>query len=80
MAISVADYILRCLKEQNVDTIFGVPAFYCYPFFEAAIHAETRREGNIAVSTIARCCSGKSSKQSLFWVTCTTDMVESSFW
>jgi len=35
LGISVADYILRLLKEQNVDTIFGVPAFYCYPFFEA---------------------------------------------
>jgi indolepyruvate decarboxylase len=29
MAFTVADYILQRLGEQNVDTLFGVPAAYC---------------------------------------------------
>ncbi len=37
MAFSVADYIVTRLKEQQVDTLFGVPAAYCSPLFDAAI-------------------------------------------
>jgi indolepyruvate decarboxylase len=37
MSFTVADYILQRLTEQNVDTLFGVPAAYCAPLFEAAI-------------------------------------------
>jgi TPP-dependent 2-oxoacid decarboxylase len=33
---TVADYILTRLGEQNVDTLFGVPAAYCAPLFDAA--------------------------------------------
>jgi indolepyruvate decarboxylase len=36
MAFTVADYILQRLTEQNVDTLFGVPAAYCAPLFDAA--------------------------------------------
>jgi TPP-dependent 2-oxoacid decarboxylase len=36
VAFTVADYILTRLKEQKVDTLFGVPAAYCAPLFEAA--------------------------------------------
>ncbi len=36
MAFSVADYILKRLTEQHVDTLFGVPAAYCAPLFDAA--------------------------------------------
>jgi indolepyruvate decarboxylase len=36
VAFTVADYILTRLKERNVDTLFGVPAAYCAPLFEAA--------------------------------------------
>jgi indolepyruvate decarboxylase len=36
MAFTVADYILKRLSEQHVDTLFGVPAAYCAPLFEAA--------------------------------------------
>jgi TPP-dependent 2-oxoacid decarboxylase len=52
MAISVADYIVRRSKEQNVDTIFGVPALFCYPFFEAAIRAETRRDIRVMIANV----------------------------
>ena len=31
MAFTVADYILKRLSEQHVDTLFGVPAAYCAP-------------------------------------------------
>ena len=37
MAFTVANYILTRLKEQQVDTLFGVPAAYCSPLFDAAI-------------------------------------------
>jgi indolepyruvate decarboxylase len=33
---SVADYILKRLSEQRVDTLFGVPAAYCAPLFDSA--------------------------------------------
>jgi indolepyruvate decarboxylase len=33
---TVADYILKRLSEHHVDTLFGVPAFYCAPLFDAA--------------------------------------------
>jgi indolepyruvate decarboxylase len=36
VAFTVADYILKRLTEQNVDTLFGVPAAYCAPLFDAA--------------------------------------------
>src|SRR5947209_1191400 len=36
MAFTVADYILKRLSEQHVDTLFGVPAAYCAPLFDAA--------------------------------------------
>src|SRR6202158_36538 len=36
VAFTVADYILKRLSEQHVDTLFGVPAAYCAPLFEAA--------------------------------------------
>jgi indolepyruvate decarboxylase len=29
VAFTVADYIVRRLKEQNVNVLFGVPAAYC---------------------------------------------------
>ncbi len=36
MAFTVADYIVKRLSEQHVDTLFGVPAAYCAPLFDAA--------------------------------------------
>jgi indolepyruvate decarboxylase len=36
LAFTVADYILKRLSEQQVDTLFGVPAAYCAPLFDAA--------------------------------------------
>ena len=36
MAFTVADYVLKRLSEQHVDTLFGVPAAYCAPLFDAA--------------------------------------------
>jgi thiamine pyrophosphate-dependent acetolactate synthase large subunit-like protein len=33
---TVADYILKRLSEQKVDRLFGVPAAYCAPLFDAA--------------------------------------------
>ena len=36
MPFTVADYILRRLSEQKVDTLFGVPAAYCAPLFDVA--------------------------------------------
>ena len=36
MPFTVADYILQRLSEQKVDTLFGVPAAYCAPLFDAA--------------------------------------------
>src|SRR3954452_9561921 len=33
---TVADYILQRLSERHVDTLFGVPAFYCASLFDAA--------------------------------------------
>jgi indolepyruvate decarboxylase len=29
VAFTVADYVLKRLSEQHVDTLFGVPAAYC---------------------------------------------------
>jgi len=37
VAFTVANYILQRLSEQGVDTLFGVPAAYCAPLFDAAI-------------------------------------------
>jgi len=37
VAFTVADYIVRRLKEQNVNVLFGVPAAYCAPLFDAAL-------------------------------------------
>ena len=37
MAFTVADYVLKRLSEQHVDTLYGVPAAYCAPLFDAAI-------------------------------------------
>ena len=34
--VTVADYVLTRLREQHVDTLFGVPAAYCSPLFDAA--------------------------------------------
>jgi len=36
VAFTVADYILKRLSEQHVDRLFGVPADYCAPLFDAA--------------------------------------------
>jgi indolepyruvate decarboxylase len=36
VAFTVADYILKRLSDQHVDTLFGVPAAYCAPLFDAA--------------------------------------------
>ena len=35
MAFTVADYILKRLNDNGVDTLFGVPAAYCSPLFDA---------------------------------------------
>lgn len=37
MAFTVADYVIQRLGEQHVDTLFGVPAAYCAPIFDAAL-------------------------------------------
>jgi indolepyruvate decarboxylase len=37
VVFTVANYILQRLSEQGVDTLFGVPAAYCAPLFDAAI-------------------------------------------
>jgi indolepyruvate decarboxylase len=37
VAFTVADCIVRRLTPQQVDTLFGVPAAYCSPLFDAAI-------------------------------------------
>jgi indolepyruvate decarboxylase len=36
VAFTVADYILKRLSDRGVDTLFGVPAAYCSPLFDAA--------------------------------------------
>lgn len=36
MTSTVADYVLRRLAEQHLDTLFGVPAAYCSDLFDAA--------------------------------------------
>jgi indolepyruvate decarboxylase len=36
VAFTVADYVLKRLTEQRIDTLFGVPAAYCSPLFDAA--------------------------------------------
>ena len=44
MAFTVADYILQRLSEQHVERLFGVPAAYCAPLFDAApSHGVTAR-------------------------------------
>ncbi|MGW0808108.1 thiamine pyrophosphate-binding protein [Nonomuraea sp. NPDC002799] len=35
MPFTVADYILKRLSQQQVDTLFGVPAAFCAPLFDA---------------------------------------------
>jgi indolepyruvate decarboxylase len=35
VAFTVADYILKRLNDNGVDTLFGVPAAYCSPLFDA---------------------------------------------
>ena len=35
MPFTVADYILKRLNDRGVDTLFGVPAAYCSPLFDA---------------------------------------------
>ncbi|MEQ4722231.1 thiamine pyrophosphate-binding protein [Nonomuraea sp. B19D2] len=35
MVFTVADYILKRLSQQRVDTLFGVPAAFCAPLFDA---------------------------------------------
>ncbi|GAA3592260.1 thiamine pyrophosphate-binding protein [Nonomuraea rosea] len=35
MAFTVADYILKRLTQQRVDTLFGVPAAFCAELFDA---------------------------------------------
>jgi indolepyruvate decarboxylase len=42
MAFTVANYILQRLSEQGVDTLFGVPAAYCAPLFDAAVGSGMR--------------------------------------
>jgi indolepyruvate decarboxylase len=37
LPFTVANYIVQRPKEQGIDTLFGVPAAYCAPLFEAAI-------------------------------------------
>ena len=36
MTTRIAEYIVRRLQQQNVDTLFGVPAVYCAQLFETA--------------------------------------------
>jgi indolepyruvate decarboxylase len=36
MTTSIAGYIVKRLQQQNVDTLFGVPAVYCAQLFETA--------------------------------------------
>jgi indolepyruvate decarboxylase len=42
VAFTVADYIVRRLAQQQVDTLFGVPAAYCSPLFDVAIRQGMR--------------------------------------
>ena len=42
MGFTVADYIVRRLAEQQVNTLFGVPAAYCSPLFDVAIRQGMR--------------------------------------
>lgn len=42
MAFTVADYIVRRLAQQQVDTLFGVPAAYRSPLFDVAIRKGMR--------------------------------------
>jgi len=35
VAFTVADYILKRLSDRGVDTLFGVPAAYCSPLYDA---------------------------------------------
>ena len=50
MAFTVADYILKRQSEQRVDTLFGVPAAYCAPLFDAATRHASRRLSQQAIS------------------------------
>jgi indolepyruvate decarboxylase len=36
MTTRIAEYIVKRLQQQNVDTLFGVPAVYCAQLFETA--------------------------------------------
>jgi len=42
VAFTVADYIVRRLAQQQVDTLFGVPAAYRSPLFDVAIRKGMR--------------------------------------
>jgi len=42
VAFTVADYIVRRRAQRQVDTLFGVPAAYCSPLFDAAIRQGMR--------------------------------------
>jgi indolepyruvate decarboxylase len=37
VAFTVADYVLKRLTDQHVETLFGVRAAYCAPLFDAAV-------------------------------------------
>lgn len=37
--IGIADYIVRRAKENGAGTLFGIPAVYCAPLFNAAVRA-----------------------------------------
>jgi indolepyruvate decarboxylase len=43
MPFTTSDYIITRLAQQNVEAVFGVPAVYCAPVFEAAANAANFR-------------------------------------
>jgi len=43
MPFTTSDYIITRLAQQNVEAIFGVPAVYCAPVFEAAANTANFR-------------------------------------
>jgi indolepyruvate decarboxylase len=62
MAFTVADYVLTRLAEQQVDTLFGVPAAYCSELFDATEAHDIRSvvtasdlEAGYAADGYARC-------------------------
>jgi TPP-dependent 2-oxoacid decarboxylase len=38
---NVADYVARRLDQLGVKVLFGVPTFYCFPLFDAALRRAT---------------------------------------